>query len=138
LLIGLVDYHIRAKKTKISGHRERAGLEHDVVEYDSRLEGRVAQCLLREYISFRPHQTYTVFDRRGKPYNYTIDFELNQPYKVNGVREIIDAIEVKGVLKPHDFDRKDAWEYHTDKKMWIATPSLVRYWYEHGIKNTKK
>lgn len=83
---------------------------------------------------FRPHVNYRVFDRNGKPFNYTVDFDLIKPYKVSGVSELINAIEVKGVLNPYDFDRKEAWEYRTDKKMWIATTALVKYWYEHGIK----
>lgn len=109
------------------------GLDRDVVEYDSRLEARVAQCLLREKIEFEPHMKYSVIDRNGEPFSYTIDFDLRYPTKLSGVSDIVHAIEVKGVLKKHDFDRKDAWEYSTNKKMWIATPALVRYWYEHGI-----
>lgn len=74
-----------------------------------------------------------MIDRDGNPFSYEIDFDLNKPKKLSGLDQIVDSIEVKGVLKPHDFDRKEAFEYTYDKNMWIATPALVEYWYQHGI-----
>lgn len=132
----MVNYSIQAKKTKIRGHK-KVGLRRDVVEYDSRLEARVAQCLLRDDVYFEPHKKYDVFHRNGDRFSYTIDFDLCRPYKLKGVSDLVSAVEVKGVLKGHDFDRKDAWEYRTDRNMWIATTALVRYWYDEGIVEAK-
>ena len=128
----MVNYTFQAKKTNISGHNS-VGLQDDVIQYDSRLEARVAQCLLRSHIAFEPHQEYKVLGRDGRWFNYTIDFDLKRGYKLRGVSELVDSIEVKGVLKKRDFDRKDAFEYSFDRKMWIATRAIVRYWYEEGI-----
>lgn len=129
----IVDYTQKAKKTKIEGHSEYIGLEQDVIEYDSRLEARCAQCLLRERIKFQPHKKYEVIDRNGEPFNYEIDFDLKRPTKFSGIDRLVDSLEVKGVLKPHDFKRKDAFEYSANRDMWICTEALVRYWYEHGM-----
>lgn len=124
----MVDYSIQAKKTKLSGHDH---LGEDIVEYHSRLEARVAQLCLRNEIYFKPHKTYEVIDRDGDEFNYSPDFVFKRPHKLAGVSKPVSALEVKGVLKPHDFVRSDAWEYTTDRNMWIALPAHVRYWYEH-------
>lgn len=128
----MVDYTIQNKPTRIQGH-SRVGLEEDVITYDSQLEAKVGVALIRDRVRFQPHVQYEVFGRDGMPFYYTIDFDLQQPRKLRGIGELVDSVEVKGVLSRKDFDRKDAFEYTHDRDMWIATPALVEYWVDEGI-----
>jgi len=128
----VVDYTVPANKSILKGHR-RVGLPYDKHRYDSDLERAVAMLNIRNGLKFQPHKTYQVTDRDGTSFEYTPDFVYSRPYKFKGITKPVSAIEVKGVLKPNDFRRLDAWEYTEDRNMWIALPGLVKYWCQHSF-----
>jgi hypothetical protein len=129
----------RAVKTKVSGHK-KIGLPEDVHEYDSKLEARCAEILLKHGIKFTPHVTFQCFDKNTegpKPFKYTVDFLFDQPQQLNGISPAVDAIEVKGFLSGDDILRRDSLKYFHRKRAWITTRDMVEMWSREGIRDEK-
>ena len=119
------EYNYKAVKTIVGNHT-----------YDSRLEGSVAALLTSYHIEFLPHQKYYLFDREGKNFSYELDFYFPKPQKFLGTGWI-DGIEVKGILKKHDFLRRDALHYKMGIDVFIATEPIIKCWIYTGLYKNK-
>lgn len=125
----------RAIRTSVSGHRS-VGLEYDVHEYDSRLEARFAELLISNGIRFKPHVKFSCCDRNIEnptKFFYTVDFVFETPQKLKGITDILNGVEVKGVLVDHDHLRIDSMKFHHQMNIYIALPNLVDYWARCGL-----
>lgn len=127
----------RAVRTKVSGHKA-IGLAEDEHVYDSKLEAKCAEILLRHGIKFKPHVKFNCIDTEGKPFEYTVDFLFYEPQKFKGIRDAVDAIEVKGFLTDRDFLRKKALWFKHDLRAYIALSGVIDYWGREGIKKNKR
>jgi hypothetical protein len=114
---GTSGYSIEAKPQEYRGHM-----------YESSLECKTAK-LLDEYgIVYAPHQSFEIFWRNGENHTYTVDFLFYRPQKFVGIPYRIHFLEVKGVVREHDINRKDALEYCYDCKGYVAEPQLIKMW----------
>ncbi len=123
----------RAVKTKVAGHAA-IGLPEDEHLYDSKLEAKCAEILLRHGIKFKPHVKFECFDREGKTFFYTVDFLFDEPQKLKGISTLVNAIEVKGYLRSEDFLRIDALKFRHHVRTWIVAANLVDLWDREGMR----
>lgn len=126
-------YHGRSIKTKVSGHKI-IGLAEDIHEYDSRLEARCAQVLIKAGIRFKPHVKFDCIDREGKHFTYEVDFLFETSQKMLGISAAIEAIEVKGVLTRHDLLRIEALKFKHGVRTFITTEPLIGMWEREGVR----
>ncbi len=126
-------YRGKAIRTKVSGHKS-IGLEEDVFEYDSRLEARCAQVLIKAGIRFKPHVKFDCFDTERKSFTYEVDFLFESSQKMLGISAAIEAIEVKGALSKHDLLRIAALKYIHNIRTFIVLKELIEMWEREGVR----
>lgn len=126
------DYTAQAKPTTVKGHR-LVGLLYDEHEYASVLEARMASLLIQHRIPFTPHLKFECWGPKGKSFFYTIDFFLSEPIRIAGSSTPVQAIEVKGVLKPYDFIRAEALKYCHGYKCFIVLEPHISYFESYGL-----
>ena len=114
---GSSGYSIEAKPQNYRGHK-----------YASKLEVKAAKLLDEYSIVYAPHQTFNIYWRNGDKHEYTVDFLFYSPQKFVGIPYRIHFLEVKGVVREHDINRKDALEYCYDCKGYVAEPQLINMW----------
>jgi len=120
---GSSGYNMQAKPGEYRGH-----------EYDSQLEIEFAQLLDEYSVVYAPHQTFTIYWRNGSEHQYTVDFLFYAPQKFVGIPYRIHFLEVKGVVRKHDINRKDALEYCYDCSGYVAKKQLIEMWKRDGLK----
>ena len=120
-------YQFKAIKTQVNG-----------VWYDSVMEANVAKLLLGNKIGFVPHRTFKVFDRKGNPFFYEVDFFLETPQSFAGIPTIVRCLEVKGVLSKRDIHRVEALNYCHFYRTWVVTNALIVMWQKEGMFWTEK
>lgn len=126
------DYTMRAQPTKVRGHN-LVGLLYDEYEYASKLEASFAHLLIRHRIPFTPHVKFPCIGPTGKVFNFIVDFLFHRPVKLQGCAQHVMAVEVKGVLKPHDFTRAEALKYCHGLRCFIVTEPLIAYYQAYGL-----
>ena len=114
---GTSGYSIQAKPGEYRGHK-----------YDSQLEIKFAQLLDEYSVVYAPHQTFTIYWRNGDEHKYTVDFLFYSPQKFVGIPYRIHFLEVKGTVRKHDINRKDALEYCYDVRGYVAETQLIEMW----------
>lgn len=132
-----MSYRYSAIKTAVSGH-QAIGLADDVVEYDSRMEAKLAILLIREGIRFLPHRMFKVFAPDGYEFTYRLDFLFLEPQKFAGISHFVMGLEIKGRLKPHDFVRQEALKYVHGIRTYMVLDPLLDFWYEYGMNPNSK
>jgi len=125
-------YRWKAKPCEVMGHH-KAGLPYDKHKYASQMEGKLAILLIKAEIEFIPHVKFQCFDRKGEPFNYTVDFLFRQPQSLVGISSLMDFIEIKGALTKHDLLRKESLEFCHNLNGWIVGSLLLRLWEREGF-----
>ena len=126
------DYTMRAQPTKVRGHN-LVGLLYDEYEYASKLEASFAHLLIKHRIPFTPHVKFPCIGPTGKVFAFVVDFLFHRPVKLQGCAQHVMAVEVKGVLKPHDFTRAEALKYCHGLRCFIVTEPLIAYYNAYGL-----
>lgn len=116
----------------VKGHK-LIGHEEDEHYYDSILESRMATLLLKHRVRFFPHRTFRCVRRDGSMFTYEVDFVFEIPLKFAGISMPVNGLEVKGVLKPHDFTRVDALKYSHHIRIYNVLSPLIEFWERNGM-----
>lgn len=125
-------YIWKAKPCLVYGHK-KVGLPYNKHKYASRMEGKMATLLINAEISFKPHIKFECWNRKGKPFNYTVDFLFCKPQSLVGISSLVDFVEIKGALTKHDLLRKEALEFCHNLNGWIAGSLLLGLWERSGF-----
>lgn len=120
---GTSGYNMEAKPGEYRGH-----------EWDSQLEIKMARLLDKNGVVYAPHQTFNIYWRNGDKFTYEVDFLFYRPEKFVGIPRRIHFLEVKGVVREHDINRKDALEYCYDCYGYIAEGQLIQMWQRDNLK----
>lgn len=115
-------YRYPAKPTEVNGYW-----------YDSRLEARCARLLIENRIPFTPHARFDMYDTRGQPMVYIVDFLLGTPLRIVGCSYPVSAIEVKGRLTRHDLVRVGGLSYFFGIKCFVALEPVIDCWEREGL-----
>lgn len=119
--------------TYVTGHRT-IGLQQDIIEYASYLESRMAVLLIRAGIPFIPHREVALYDSCSDHVCiHCPDFVLYSPIHVNGSLEEAQVIEVKGVLRPDTYVKKQLFESTWSLPYLIVGRLQLNFWEAYGL-----
>lgn len=113
--------HYPAKPTVVNG-----------VTYDSRLEARMAEILIKANVPFVPHARFEVRGPEGIITVKEVDFLLKRLVQPIWSSHFIMGIECKGWLSPKDYQRLHELEA-VGVPTYIATQPIIDFWYRYGF-----